>query len=251
MSWIGSSGEPGASTSPPRGDAHRPVGEPVGRVFGPDDQARPHHGDLSGHRRLGRLLRQGLQGAVGPAVDLLGRRVVDRGHRGRLIGPGLAQVGIDGDRRDVDVVPDVRAQHGRRLLHPARDVGRGVDDRVPLAALEGLQVVLVAVAVELLQVGEQARPGLAAIEQRDLVPPPDRRLDGLRPEETRCRPASGSSSADSSDWCRLARSRRPRARRRRTSPGIRGGSSSSSPRALVAPSPSPAGRCVESDLQLS
>ena len=52
-----------------------------------------------------------------------------------------------------------------------------------LRPFEGLQVVLLAIAVQLLQVGEQAGAGLAAIEQRDLVPAPERGLDGLRAEE--------------------------------------------------------------------
>ena len=47
----------------------------------------------------------------------------------------------------------------------ARDVARVVDDRVPLAARERLEVA-VAIAVQLLEVGEAAGVGLAAVEQR-------------------------------------------------------------------------------------
>src|SRR5690242_5462107 len=82
-------------------------------------------------------------------------------------------------------MPDVRAEDTGRLLDPARDVGRGVHHGVPPAPLQGLEIILLAVAVELLQVGEQAGTGLPAVEQRDLMPSAERGLDGLRAEETR------------------------------------------------------------------
>jgi len=88
---------------------------------------------------------------------------------------------------NVEILPDVRPQHCRRLVDPAGDVGRGIHHRVPLPILERLQVVLVAVALEFLEVREEARPRLAAIEKGHLVPPPDGRFDRVRAQE--CGPA--------------------------------------------------------------
>ena len=147
-------------------------------------------------RRCGRLAQR-LERAVGFARDFFGRRL-ESGDRGAFVG-GVAEIGVDRDGRHEDVVPDVRRQQRRRVFDVARDVARVVDDDVPLAGGERLEVA-VAIAVQLLEVGEAAGVGLAAIEERQRVAVRARGGDERGAEEGRCRRGSGSSSA----WERAA-----------------------------------------------
>jgi hypothetical protein len=77
----------------------------------------------------------------------------------------------------------VREQVGRGA-DDARHVARRIDDRVPLAPFEGGQVA-VAVAAQLLGLGEELRVRLAAVEERDLVPLRKRGLGDGPPQELR------------------------------------------------------------------
>jgi hypothetical protein len=70
------------------------------------------------------------------------------------------------------------------LPHDPRHVPRGVDGRVPFATAKRLEVA-VAIAAQVLRVGEEAGVRLAAREKRQLVPACERRLDERPAEELR------------------------------------------------------------------
>ena len=164
-------------------DADGPVREAVADVVRADDEAGADVRDAARHRGLGRALAGGLEGPVVPLRDLVGVRVLELADGRRLVDARLAHVGEDGDRRDEDVLLRLREEGGRRgdLL---REVARRVHDGVPGAALERLQVA-VAVALEVLELREPARVGLAAVEERDLPAALLRGLDDLGAEKAR------------------------------------------------------------------
>jgi hypothetical protein len=70
------------------------------------------------------------------------------------------------------------------LPDDARQVAGDVDHRVPAPVAERVEVT-VAVAVELLDLGEELRVRLASREGRDLVPARKRAVDGRAAEELR------------------------------------------------------------------
>ena len=76
------------------------------------------------------------------------------------------------------------AENVERLLDEARDIAARVDDGVEGAAFERAEVV-VAVAAQLLDLGEELGPRLPAVEQRDLVAPLECDVDGVAAEELR------------------------------------------------------------------
>ena len=155
----------------------RPVGEAVGLVARPDDVARTH--DRHAFAEL--LVRFGLAQCLERAVQVfdigtqrllrLGHRVLAlvRRERGILVDAGLAAVGIDRNRGNEEVMPDVALQHLAGIAHPDRQAGGIVDAHVPLAAFQRLQVAI-AIAEQLFNFARpfRRRP-LAAIEQGDLV----------------------------------------------------------------------------------
>ena len=75
------------------------------------------------------------------------------------------------------ILEQVRAQ-----LDDARHVAGVVDDHVPVATLQGVELA-VAVADQRFEILEQSRVAVAAIEQRDLVSAGLQRLDEMRPEK--------------------------------------------------------------------
>jgi hypothetical protein len=111
--------------------------------------------------------------------DLLGIDVaVDRSVFVRR--PG--EIGVHGARGDEEVVGRVDEVDG--ATYDARQVARDVDDSVPRPPLECLEVA-VAVSAELLDVREQVGVCLSAIEERDVVPDRERRVDDRAAEELR------------------------------------------------------------------
>src|SRR2546423_11521799 len=93
--------------------------------------------------------------------------------RRRLVGR-TAEVGVDRARRDEEVVR--RLDQLDRLPHDPREIARDVGDGVPRAAAEGVELA-VAIPAELLDLREELRVRPAAIEERDLVPSRQSRLD--------------------------------------------------------------------------
>ena len=122
---------------------------------------RPDHEPGSDDRRPlaegrgDRALAERLQRSVGPAADLLGRLVLDRRERAALVARD-GEVGVDRDRRDVDVALDAVAQRGGGVADEAGHVPGDVDARVPGSAVEGGEAA-VAVAEHVLGLGEEAR----------------------------------------------------------------------------------------------
>jgi hypothetical protein len=108
----------------------------------------------------------------------------DLEHLAALVEVDLAHARVDRHRRHEYVMSDVRLQYLERRLHEPGEVAIRVQHRVELPTLECLHVVA-AIADELLEVREQARVRLAAVEQRDLVPACEQLLDAMRPEERR------------------------------------------------------------------
>ena len=170
---------------------HGPVGEAVGLVARPHDQARAD--DRGGGLAVlgARLLfTHRLQRAVEPLVgvqrlDRLSHGVVAPvGHeRSSFVGRRVVG-GIDRDGRDEDVLADVAFQHAGGVVHPDRQRGRIIDADVPVAALERFEVA-VAIAEQFL---DRAGPGLlltAAVEDGDEVPAGQRIADLVRSNETR------------------------------------------------------------------
>ena len=160
----------------------RPVGEAAGRIVRADDEPGSHDQasvaedllDLGLAERLQRTVVREVRGELvcGCVTQLGGRVVLD---------PRLLKICVDRDARDEDVAPGV-AQLLRRLAHDARHVSGRVDHGVPGASRKRTQVVG-AVAAELLGVGEELGVRRAAIEERQLVPAPERRLDHRTPDE--------------------------------------------------------------------
>ena len=154
MIWTVSSGDPGASTSPPVADPQRPVGEPAARVTGSHDQAgTDHHGRRGAveHRLLAGHLHRPVRLHVLAQVDVLGDRLELR-RRPR----GAARhrvVGIDADRRHED--PVRAGQRGDRRADP-RGVTGDVDDGVERRGGQLSRCRLVAVPD---QVGRAGRDG--------------------------------------------------------------------------------------------
>ena len=84
-----------------------------------------------------------------------------------------------------------------RLPHDARQVPRDVDHGVPAAAPQRVELA-VTVAEQPLDAGEQLGIRPAAVEERDLVPALERRLDGRATEELGPAEDQKSDSASSS-----------------------------------------------------
>ena len=80
-------------------------------------------------------------------------------------------------------MPDV-PERVDRLADDARDVTARVDDRVETLPTQCCEVA-VAVAAQLLHVGKELGPRLAAVEHRHVVTARERRVDRVAPEELR------------------------------------------------------------------
>src|SRR5262249_54248855 len=119
-------------------------------------------------------------------AHLLDGLVGERADRARLV-HRAAEVGIHRDARDEAIASDSSGEQFGRGAHDPRHVAGRVDRRVPLATGERVQPA-VAVADELLDLGIEIRVGVAAVEERPLVPAAeggvgDRPADELRPAE--------------------------------------------------------------------
>jgi hypothetical protein len=92
------------------------------------------------------------------------------------------EVGVHGTRRDEEVVRRVDEVDG--LTDDARQIAGDVDDGVPRSSFERLEVA-VSVSVEPLDVREQLGVRLPAVEERDVVPAREGRVDNCAAEELR------------------------------------------------------------------
>ena len=138
--------------------ALRPVDDAVRRVARSRDHPGPHDQRPPGHRRLRRLLGERLERPVGRLVDLLDvlRRDPGRERQDRraLVDRILAEA-IDRDGGDEDVVPDVVVQHLCGVAHQRGTLRPGVDDGVPVAPLQEVELGD-SIAEDRLHVGEDA-----------------------------------------------------------------------------------------------
>src|SRR5581483_5361557 len=165
--------------------AVRPVGEPVGGVVRADDQARPDEERSLAERRTHLLLAQGLQRAVvGVVVQQPVGWCAAELRRGVVLRPRLAVVGVVRDARDERVALGSAREQLRRLADDAGNVARRVDDGVPTPAAEGVEAPL-AVAAQLLDLGEELGARQPAVERRHGVAALERRLDHRAAEEPR------------------------------------------------------------------
>src|SRR5205085_10297156 len=88
------------------------------------------------------------------------------------------------DGGDENVALDGLGQQLGRRADDTRDVARSIDDGVERAALERGQVA-VAVAVQVLHIGKERGIRATAVEERQLVPPLERRLRDRAADEQR------------------------------------------------------------------
>jgi hypothetical protein len=78
---------------------------------------------------------------------------------------------------------DAVGEQRRRLAHPARHASGGVEDRVPGAVAEALEVAGGAIAVPGLELRIEPGIGLSTVEERHLVPALQGRFDQVAPDE--------------------------------------------------------------------
>ena len=128
-------------------------------------------------------LAEHLQPAVGAAVDLLRRLVLQPGKSPVLV-LRSGKAGVDGDRRDEEVPADPVAQCGRGIADEPRDVARDVEAGVPAAAVEGAEA-SVAIADHVLDLREDPGVRPTAVEERQLVAGSERRFDERPADELR------------------------------------------------------------------
>jgi len=150
-----------------------------------DDQPRPHDGGAPAQRLGDHVLGAGLERAVEVAVGLAHVGVVGRrddrlgardlvgggARRGRaLVGGDAGAVAVHRQRGDERVVRHAPGEQPGRRPRARRQVGAGVDGRVPGAALERAEVAAIPVAAEMLHAGEGAGVAAApAMKERDGV----------------------------------------------------------------------------------
>ncbi len=158
------------------GDPHRPVRVPVGRISRADYQSGTDDRRRAGEGALRFLLRQRLEWAVVAHHPLLVLDVRSVGGRecGTFVRSRHIVGGIDGDRRDEDVLLHPAAERGGGFPHPAGAGGRIVDHDIPLAFAQRIVVAGIgsAIADPLLDVGQAAKDsgvGTATIEQGHMV----------------------------------------------------------------------------------
>jgi hypothetical protein len=104
------------------------------------------------------------------------------------------EVGVDRPRRDEQVVRRIDRLDG--LADDSREVTGDVDDCVPAAPLQRLEVA-VAIAAQLLDLREELRIRLSAVEQRQLVIAREGAFDDRAAEELRAAEDQKSQSASS------------------------------------------------------
>ena len=163
-----------------------PVREAPGGVVRADDEPRADECMAVRNRLRDRTFAEHLQSAVVRVVveqSVDGLVVGELLQWARFVGR-LAEVVVDGDARDEEVVAGRVGKRFSRRSDGAWDVAARVEDSIPRAALEGREVVL-AVPVELLGLGEELGIRSAAVEEGDLVIPGERGFDGCAAEELR------------------------------------------------------------------
>ena len=183
MYCSGSLALPGASTWPPRATratqyVNRSVLSP-----GPTTIVRPHDRAAGSVGALDDLFAAGLEAAhrfapVTSSTFAIGRLrdfVV-------LVEPRLRERAVHGNARHEDVVTNVVLEQVRAQLDVARHVAGVVDDHVPVAALQCVELA-VAVADQRFEILEQPGIALATVEESDLMSARLQRLDEMRPEE--------------------------------------------------------------------
>ena len=158
----------------------------IGVVAGADDQSRPDDDRAVAECVPRDLVAPRLHRPVLAHVFHVRRRELPHGVV--LIDPDRREVGVGRNRRHEQVAVSVVAQQVGGHPDPARVGRRVVDHRVPLPAFERAQVV-VAIAQEVFHplevVVEEGGFGLAAGEDRHLVPPVERVLDLVGTDEAR------------------------------------------------------------------
>src|SRR5262249_54106445 len=156
--------------------------QPVVGIAGPDDVAGPDQRRALAEDLDDDVLARRLERAV-MLADLLARLRAGRHLRARGVlaltsGP---LVGVDRERGDEEVAADRRGEQLGRLAPDARHEADVVDDGVPAAAAQRLEMT-VAIAVELLDVLEPLGVALAAVEEGQCVAAGARGLDDRRAE---------------------------------------------------------------------
>ena len=185
--------------------ARGPVGEAIGVVVGADDETGPDDGRAARQGLLHRLLAQRLQRSVGFAVHFLDGFIGEFAHR-RVFVARHAEIRIHRDRRHEHVLLHLRRQQLRREPHMARHVARVVDDHVPFAILEPVDLAI-AIALDAFDLGITIRLGLAAIEEGERMATLQRQRRHVQADEAR--------SAEDEDLQRLRLFGRPRRAARR------------------------------------
>src|SRR5690606_28469710 len=171
-------------------DPGGPVGEAVGRIPGPDDQAGADDGGPTGEPALRLGLREGFERSVEAAaapVEGFERLRVGiapgvGGEGGALRYPRARVAGVDGDRGDEDVMLCAIPQDRRGVPDPDRERGGIVDHYVPLPASQGVEV-SIPVSDEVLHLGWKVRLPPPPIEHSDVVAPSHRVMNLGRADE--------------------------------------------------------------------
>jgi hypothetical protein len=174
------------------GHAQYPVIESVRVVTRPDDQARPDDRRALATEGCGDgTLRRGLESAVVLHVDLpvqiAGRGGLDlrwqARERCRLFDAARGELGIRRDARYEYVSADLRLERTRRIGDNSGTVPTGVDYGIEGARGEQ-SVAIAAVCKQMLGAIERRAPGLAAMQDGDVMTACDGPFREKRPEKT-------------------------------------------------------------------
>ena len=103
---------------------------------------------------------------------------------GVLVRTGRIEVSVRRNRGDVDVAPSPIAEGLGQGAHLSRDVGRGIDRRVPSPLGESREIAI-AVAKTVLQVIEKLRVGPAPVKEGHLITLGDQRINDVATDELR------------------------------------------------------------------
>ena len=157
-------------------NTHGPIRKPIGWIAGSDDQARAQHGAAFAKCLERFFLARGLEWSVRFVAELLFFRCFDRAHRCALVGIRSGHGGVHGYGGYKHVVACGLGEQCGGRTHVLRSIAGCINHAIPAAPvgdglLEGLQTFAlgrVAVALDLLKIGEQISARLAAVEQGEL-----------------------------------------------------------------------------------
>src|SRR5215216_3785078 len=166
------------------GDPARPVRETVRGIVRTRDQTWTDVQNPARHHLLSGPLAQRLEPPVSLPRDLLDRRIRELLYRRLFVGPGRDGIGVYGDARDERVMVHSTGQKPGRRPDGAGHVAAGVDHRVPAPPQKGREIP-VAVALDLLYLGEHPWLSEPPVEERRPMTVRERRLDEVAPEESR------------------------------------------------------------------